>query len=188
MDKFEARKKYRLLRDKLSEEDILDLSVKIANNCLNLDIWKFSSYQIFLSIEKNKEVDTNPIINILNGKQKQVIIPKSNFTDYSLSSYILDEDVILELNNYGIPEPKNGNEIKTNLIDVVFIPLLSYDKKGNRVGYGKGFYDRFLNELPKKTIKIGLSFFLPEDYIDGINKHDIKMNYCVTPNKVFSFL
>ena len=77
MDKFEARKKYRSLRDKFSEEDLLDSSVKIANNCLSLDIWQFHNYHIFLSIEKNKEIDTNPIINIINGKEKQVIISKS---------------------------------------------------------------------------------------------------------------
>ena len=71
---------------------------------------------------------------------------------------------------------------------MVFIPLLAFDKSGNRVGYGKGFYDRFLKELPKKTIKIGLSFFPQEHKLDGIEKHDVKMNYCVTPNDVFTFL
>ena len=110
MDKFEARKKYRSLRDKLSEDDLLDSSVKIANNCLNLDIWEYHNYHVFLSIEKNKEIDTNPIINIINGRQKQVIISKSNFKDYSLTNYILDDDVILELNKYGIPEPKHGKK------------------------------------------------------------------------------
>ena len=188
MDKFEARKKYRLLRDKLSEDDLLDSSVKIANNCLNLDIWEYHNYHVFLSIEKNKEIDTNPIINIINGRKKQVIISKSNFKDYSLTNYILDDDVILELNKYGIPEPKNGKKIKNNLIDVVFVPLLSYDKKGSRVGYGKGFYDRFLSNLSKKTIKIGLSLYEPENYIEGIDENDIKIDYCVTPNKIFSFL
>ena len=188
MDKFEARKKYRSLRDKLSEDDLLDSSVKIANNCLNLDIWEYHNYHVFLSIEKNKEIDTNPIINIINGRQKQVIISKSNFKDYSLTNYILEDDVILELNKYGIPEPKNGKKIKNNLIDVVFVPLLSYDKKGNRVGYGKGFYDRFLSNLSKKTIKIGLSLYEPENYIEGFDENDIKIDYCVTPNKIFSFL
>ena len=187
MDKFEARKKYRSLRDKLSEDDLLDSSVKIANNCLNLDIWEYHNYHVFLSIEKNKEIDTNPIINIINGRQKQVIISKSNFKDYSLTNYILDDDVVLELNKYGIPEPKNGQKIKISSIEVVFIPLLCFDKKGNRVGYGKGFYDRFLNELPKKSIKIGFSFFSPEYSIAGINKHDVKLDYCITPKKAFSF-
>ena len=188
MDKFEARKKYSSLRKKISNDEIIDFSVKIANNCLNLKIWQYSNYHIFLPIEKKKEVDTSPILNILTGKQKQVVISKSNFKDFSLTNYILDDDVILEFNNYGIPEPRNGKKIKKDLIDVVFIPLLAFDKSGNRVGYGKGFYDRFLKELPKKTIKIGLSFFPQEHKLDGIEKHDVKMNYCVTPNDVFTFL
>ena len=94
---------------------------------MNLDIWEYHNYHVFLSIEKNKS-DTNPIINIINGRQKQVIISKSNFKDYSLTNYILDDDVILELNKYGIPEPKNGKN-KNNLIDVVFVPLLVMIKK-----------------------------------------------------------
>ena len=186
MDKFEARKKYRSLRDKLSEEDLLDSSVKIANNCLNLDIWGYHNYHIFLSIEKNKEIYTNPIINIINGRQKQVIISKSNFKDYSLTNYVLDDDVILELNKYGIPEPKNGKKIKNNLIDVVFVPLLSYDKKGSRVGYGKGFYDRFLRTQKNNIIKVGLSLFGPEEIVEK-KEFDQRLDYCVTPEKVFSF-
>ena len=71
---------------------------------------------------------------------------------------------------------------------MVFVPLLTYDKKGSRVGYGKGFYDRFLSNLSKKTIKIGLSLYEPENYIEGIDENDIKIDYCVTPNKIFSFL
>ena len=183
MDKFEARKKYRSLRDKLSEEDLLDSSVKIANNCLNLDIWEYHNYHIFLSIEKNKEIDTNPIINIINGRHKQVIISKSNFKDYSLTNYILDDNVILELNKYGIPEPKNGKKIKNNLIDVVFVPLLSYDKKGSRVGYGKGFYDRYLNNLSKlnkKFVAIGIAFSFQKNKKIPSSKFDFRLNSIFT--------
>ena len=129
---------------------------------------------------------TNPIINIINGKEKQVIISKSNFKDYSLTNYILDDDVILELNKYGIPEPKNGKKIKNNLIDVVFVPLLSYDKKGSRVGYGKGFYDRFLSNQKNNIIKVGLSFFGPEETVEK-KEFDQSLDYCITPEKVFSF-
>ena len=142
MDKFEARKKYRSLRDKLSEDDLLDSSVKIANNCLNLDIWEYHNYHVFLSIEKNKEIDTNPIINIINGRQKQVIISKSNFKDYSLTNYILDDDVILELNKYGIPEPKNGKKIKIILSMwylSLYLVMINWQQS-----LWKSFYDRFV--------------------------------------------
>ena len=105
-----------------------------------------------------------------------------------MKNYILSEEVILEENEYGIPEPINGIQINSEIIDVVFVPLLAYDNKGNRVGYGKGFYDRFLENLGSKTIKIGLSFFPPELLITNIDEKDIKLDYCVSPEKIFNFL
>ena len=188
MDKFKARKKYQTLRDKISSDELLNLSVKIANNCLNLPIWNKDNYHIFLPIKNKNEVDTTTLINVLNGKEKQVIVSKSNFKTITFKNYVLSDDTLLKLNKYGIPEPINGNEFKSVKIEVVFIPLLAYDLKGNRVGYGKGFYDRFLKKLSKNTIKIGLSFFLPENYISDCSNHDIQMDYCVSPKKVFNFL
>ena len=105
-----------------------------------------------------------------------------------MKNYILSEEVILEENEYGIPEPINGIQINSEIIDVVFVPLLAYDSKGNRVGYGKGFYDKFLQILDSKTIKIGLSFFPPEELIKNIDEKDIKLDYCVSPEKIFNFL
>ena len=133
-------------------------------------------------------VDTKPIIDILDGRQKNIIVSKSDFKALTLKNYILSEEVILEENEYGIPEPINGIQINSEIIDVVFVPLLAYDSKGNRVGYGKGFYDRFLQNLDSKTIKIGLSFFSPEVLIKNIDEKDIKLDYCVSPEKIFNFL
>lgn len=70
---------------------------------------------------------------------------------------------------------------------MVFVPLLAFDKNGDRVGYGKGFYDKFLKECKPEIIKIGLSFFEPEEKIDGIFEEDIKLDYCVTPNEIYTF-
>ena len=70
---------------------------------------------------------------------------------------------------------------------VVFIPLLAFDQKGNRVGYGKGFYDKFLEQCKPKTVKIGLSFFSTEEEISDIYKNDISLDYCVTPQTIYKF-
>ena len=70
---------------------------------------------------------------------------------------------------------------------MVFVPLLAYDKQGNRVGYGKGFYDNFLSKCKPETIKIGLSFFPPEDKIDDVFESDVKLNFCVTDSQIFEF-
>ena len=77
--------------------------------------------------------------------------------------------------------------INPRLVDVVFIPLLAYDIKGNRVGYGKGFYDRFLTKCKNDLLKVGLSFFPPENQIIKTNNNDIAIDICVTPNKIFKF-
>ena len=92
-----------------------------------------------------------------------------------------------KLNSWNIPEPENGIAISTEQIEVVFIPLLAFDLRGNRVGYGKGFYDDFLNNCSKDTLKIGLSFFEAEANIADVEPHDIPLDYCVTPTKIYTF-
>ena len=72
-------------------------------------------------------------------------------------------------------------------IDLVIVPLLCFDKKGNRVGYGKGYYDRFLKQCRKDCIKIGFSYFDPIDQVEDINKFDVKLDYGITPDAIYQF-
>lgn len=187
MTKSELRKKYKILRDDLSIDNLEDLSLSVANQLLILPIWEHVFYHLFLTIEEQKEVNTAYILNILSGKDKNIIISKSDFKTGLMTNFLLTDNTIIKKNNYNIPEPVDGIEILPNKIEVVFVPLLAFDKKGNRVGYGKGFYDRFLSECNPETIKIGLSFFEAEDRILDIFESDVKLDYCVTPKKVYSF-
>lgn len=186
MTKKELRKKYKTLRSKLSEDQIQDYSIAIANQLLNLPIWDYTFYHIFLSIEEQKEVNTDYILNILSGKDKNVVISKSDFKTNTLTHYLLTDSTVIKKNSYNIPEPVDGIEISNKKLEVVFIPLLAYDKQGNRVGYGKGFYDIFLSKCNPETIKIGLSFFEAEDNIEDIFEVDIGLDYCVTPFEIIS--
>ncbi len=187
MLKSQLRKKYKYLRDELSLESIEDLSLSIANQLLKLDIWDASFYHLFLTIEEQKEVNTDYILNILSGKDKHIVLSKSDFETMLMTHYLLTDSTIIKKNKYNIPEPVDGIEITNNKIEVVFVPLLAFDKQGHRVGYGKGFYDTFLNECKAETIKIGLSFFEAEDTIDDVFKSDVKLDYCVTPERVYRF-
>ena len=72
-------------------------------------------------------------------------------------------------------------------LDLIFIPLLAYDLEGHRVGYGKGYYDRFLKLTNKSSLKIGLSFFDPINKIQDIDDNDVKLDYCITPTQVHKF-
>ncbi len=187
MKKSELRKKYKSLRQELSQTQIEDYSLDIANQLLNLDVWDKSFYHIFLTIEEQKEINTDYILNILSGKDKNIIISKSDFEDYSMTHYLLTDNTKIKKNEYNIPEPIDGIEIQSSKLEVVFVPLLAYDKTGHRIGYGKGFYDRFLANCKPETIKIGLSFFEAEDEVFDASKDDVTLDYFVTPNQVFQF-
>lgn len=187
MNKPQLRKKYKVLRQELSESQIEDYSLSIANQLLKLNIWDKSFYHIFLTIEEQKEINTDYILNILAGKDKNIVISKSNFKDYSMQHYLLTDNTKIRKNAYNIPEPIDGIEIQSSQLEVVFVPLLTFDKKGNRIGYGKGFYDRFLANCKPETIKIGLSFFEVEDETIEASGDDVRLDYCVTPNQIVQF-
>lgn len=185
-DKSLLRKKYLNLRKELSPNQVETKSMDIANLSLTLPIWEKEYYHLFLSIETKKEIQTEYLLHILQGKDKSVVISKSDFKTNELIHFLLQENTLLKISSYGIPEPVSGIEVNPELMDVVFVPLLALDIKGNRIGYGKGFYDRFLSKCRKDAIFVGLSFFEPEMHIPtGIN--DIPLHYCITPEKIYSF-
>lgn len=185
MLKEDLRSKYTNLRSEISREQLLNSSLSIANKLLELPIWSFDYYHIFLPISERNEIDTSFILSILQGKDKNVILPKV-FSKNSMKHYLLTDNTKLRTSNWGVPEPVDGIELMPSKIDVVFVPLLVFDQKGNRVGYGKGFYDRFLGECKPEVIKVGLSLFGPEDKIDDVTKNDVPLNYCVTPDSIYS--
>ncbi|POY39804.1 5-formyltetrahydrofolate cyclo-ligase [Flavobacterium alvei] len=187
MLKKELRQKYKALRNQLSEEDLEEMSLAIANKILKLPIWEKTYFHIFLPITEHKEVNTEYILHLLSGKDKEIIISKSDFETRVMTHFLLTDNTKIKKNQYNIPEPVDGLEVPSKKIEVVFVPLLAFDKTGHRAGYGKGFYDKFLSECKVETIKIGLSFFEVEETIDDVFENDIKLDYCVTPNEVFKF-
>tara|TARA_B110000211_G_scaffold62754_2_gene71620 strand:- start:1089 stop:1649 length:561 start_codon:yes stop_codon:yes gene_type:complete len=186
MTKSEYRKKYKALRKQLSTNDLEEFSLKIANKALALDIWEASYYHMFLPILNKNEVNTEYLLHILQGKDKSVIVPKSNFETGELTHILLQENTSLSISPFGIPEPASGIEISAEQIDVVFVPLLAFDASGARIGYGKGFYDRFLAACNQNTIFVGLSFFEAEEKILH-DITDIPLHFCITPKNLYSF-
>lgn len=187
MTKAELRKVYKLLRKNLTQDQVDDLSLKIANQLLTLPIWNHEFYHTFLSITEHKEVNTEYLLNILSGKDKHIVISKSDFSTLEMTHYLLTDNTKIKKNQWHIPEPINGIKIDSNQIDVVFIPLLAFDKIGHRVGYGKGYYDNFLANCKPEVLKIGLSFFKSEEQIIDVFKSDIQLDYCVTPEYIYQF-
>ncbi len=190
------RQKYKAKRQALTEAEIEDLSLAIANKVLTLPIWEKTYFHIFLPITEHKEVNTEYILHLLSGKDKEILISKSDFVTRNMTHFLLTDNTRIKKNEYNIPEPVDGIEVPSKKIEVVFVPLLAFDKVGNRVGYGKGFYDKFLgecnlntngSELSNQTLKIGISFFEAEERIEDVFENDVKLDYCVTPNEVYQF-
>jgi 5-formyltetrahydrofolate cyclo-ligase len=148
----------------------------------------YKNIHLFLPIVKFNEMDTFSIINYLGEKYPslQIVIPRINFE--TMEHIVFDSvQTVLEKNKYDIPEPLGGTLVSAAQIDSVLVPLLAFDKKGHRVGYGKGFYDRFLTQCRPETQKIGLSFFDPVDEITDADAWDVKLNKCICPDKIWEF-
>lgn len=180
------REKYNTLRRAVTPASLTSQSISIANKLLELPIWEFEFYHLFLPIQHKKEIDTSSVLSILHGKDKHIVIPKVSESN-SLEHFLLTDNTRLKTSKWGVPEPVDGIIIDPKKLDVVFIPLLAFDKVGNRVGYGKGFYDTFLSLCRKDVVKIGLSLFEPEEKITDTHKSDMPLDFCVTPDAIYSF-
>lgn len=141
----------------------------------------------FLPIEKNREPLTNDIIRAYWHNHAVVVVPVSDLQAARMHHFRYTPATKLQLNPWGIPEPVNAAPYPELVFTHVLIPLLTFDESGNRVGYGKGYYDQFLGRLPDEVKRIGLSLFPPVKKIGDINPHDIPLQYCVTPGKVYRF-
>ena len=180
------RTEYQKRRDSLTEEQIADCSIQISNLSLTLNIWEYSLYHLFMTNEKNKEIDTSYLLSVIQGKDKQPVIPKI-VDDNRLEHFLLNDQTPLKNNRWGIPEPLSGITINPKQIEVVFVPLLVFDQQGHRVGYGKGYYDRFLDQCSESTLKVGLTFFDPVTKIEDIETHDISLDFALTPERIYAF-
>jgi len=190
VNKQDLRKLYKDKRKNLSQQEINQFSDVICKQLIDLlNSAVEQTVHCFIPIQQLNEVNTWPIIEHCIQKNKKITIASSvsNFDNNTLQHLVLTSNTDYNTNAYNITEPTNGYTIASNQFTSVIIPLLCCDKKGNRVGYGKGFYDRFLAECSPSVQKIGVSFFPPIDAIIESNSFDIPLNLLVTPEKVFTF-
>lgn len=189
--KQQLRKHYLSKRKAITADEITLKSQQITDLFLaNFDLSKVKNLHIFLPILKHNEINTFLIIKELqqNFPAVNIIIPKIISANSTLENYLFDEKKLLE-NPWGILEPSGENQVKIlpEQLDLVIIPLLIFDKNGNRVGYGKGFYDRFLQECKPEMLKIGLCPEEVIELIEDISEFDVKMDFCITPQKIYEF-
>jgi len=189
MKKEELRKIFIEKRKALSVHQIEKLNDLILINFQKLKLPFINCVHTYIASLKLGEPDTARIVKYLKFKNPliKVLIPKIDIHSGTMVHYHFDEGVEMITNSYGIDEPESGNSISEDEIDMVLIPLLAFDKKGFRVGFGKGYYDKFLSRCKPNVIKAGLSFFDPVEKIEDIFGYDIPLNFCITPQDLYSF-
>lgn len=187
MKKQEIRAYYKQKRLSLSPKELDERSEAV---CMQL----FTHFQLsertismFLPIERLKEMNTYLILEKGISLDVRIALPKMNVETNSLRHFLFEGHSQLELNSLGIPEPKRGKSVKIKDLEFVLVPLLAFDKRGNRVGYGKGYYDKLLRKCSPTAVFIGLSLFDEDAEIDDVDSHDVALHYCITPSEVIRF-
>jgi 5-formyltetrahydrofolate cyclo-ligase len=186
--KVELRNKYRAKRRRFSVEERETLSLAIVHQVTDYltKRQELHHIHIFLPIAKLNEIDTIPLIERLLEKGLDLYTSATDFRTQKMATVKLKAPLDTHMDEFGIPVPVLREPAVVDHIQMVLIPLLAYDLEGNRLGYGMGFYDRFLQSLPQQVVKAGVSFFPPEKMIPSEN-HDIKLDICFTASKVYQF-
>ena len=186
MLKSEIRKQALKERLSLNEETYTFLNNGLLNLFSTLDFSSIKTLHTFLPIIEKKEPNTFLLLEWLaqNHPQIKITVPKADFNTALMTNHEYLGIHDLQKNLYDILEPQKGI-IHDGEIDLVLVPLLAFDRQGYRVGYGKGFYDRFLENINAQ--KIGLSLSPAISKIDDVNEHDISLDFCITPTEIIKF-
>jgi 5-formyltetrahydrofolate cyclo-ligase len=189
MLKKDARNYFKGKRDTISPIDKQRWDDLLLIEFQSLDVPFLNYVFSFYPIGQNNEVNTFLITDYLHFKNPnlQICFPKTNLNDGTMQAIVCSADSIFEANEYNIPEPLDTETADPTVIDMVIVPLLAFDVKGNRVGYGKGYFDKYLKECRKDCIKVGLSYYEPLDSIDDANEFDVPLDFCITPQRTYVF-
>ena len=188
MTKKEVRLYCKKLRAAIPEQQLLRLQDLLLIQFQYLNLPFLSYTHTYLPLNHHNEVEPEPLVKSLlfSNPGLQIAVPKIT-SDTTMQHVLINDDTVFQENQFGIPEPMDGEIITPELFDLVLVPLIGFDKMGNRVGFGKGYYDRFLAQCRTDCIIVGLSFLDAVDQIDDVNEWDIPLDYCITPNKLYAF-
>ncbi|WP_304231834.1 5-formyltetrahydrofolate cyclo-ligase [Jiulongibacter sediminis] len=193
MNKSALRKAYLEKRLLLTDDEVAAKSKAIKELLFSrLMMHRYDRVHCYLPVKERNEVDTSYILDTLHADfPVSVYVPKIE-PDGILTHHLYEKDTALELNKWNVPEPVNEGVSSSDFFNtdddiLVIVPLLAYDKSGNRIGYGKGYYDRFLSLKTESTLTVGLSFFEPEEHIPDTEETDIPLEYVFTPKRVWGF-
>jgi 5-formyltetrahydrofolate cyclo-ligase len=189
MLKSEARKYYREKRNALTAAERSKFDDLLLIQFQTVDLPFLHSVLTYWPIEENNEPNSHLFTEFLRFRNPELRIcyPVSDFSTTTLTAIAVDIDTAFTKKKLNIFEPVKGDPVVAEDLDLVIVPLLVADKRGYRVGYGKGFYDKYLPDCGENCIKVGFTYFEPVEAVDDCNDFDVPLNLCVTPHNTYVF-
>ena len=189
MTKNELRVVYQNKRNAISDIDKLKMDDLLLIQFQKFDLSEIHSLLSYWPIDNYSEPNVELMARYIRMllPEIQIAYPVIEPKDLSMKAILSDDNTNFTSNTLGIFEPEAGAEILAQDLDLIFVPLLAFDQYGYRVGFGKGYYDRFLTNCKAETVKIGFSYFEPVEQITDTNQFDVPLNYCITPQHIYEF-
>lgn len=189
MTKKQLRQQFSAQRQSMSMPDMHQLVAGMLHHFQQIALPSIHHFLSFKASTAKQEVPVHFFEEWITEEYRQAVVcfPKADFASSQMEAYADDDDIEMEETVYGIEQPVSGNIVLPGQLDVVLVPLLAFDEQGFRIGYGKGFYDRYLARCRPDVIKIGVSFFGPVPIISDTDQYDVPLSYCVTPQRLYVF-
>lgn len=183
MTKEEWRKTMKKKLERISFENYKQKCISIYNTLFVENVWK-NAKLIGITLSINREVETRVVIERAWEMNKWVAVPKTNPSSRELVFYKIDSFEQLEKGYAGIMEPKLEKtlEVKNDEIDLLFVPGLAFDRRGYRIGYGGGYFDRYLTHFHNETISLAFDCQIVKEI--QRNDYDKPVNCIITENEV----
>ena len=179
------RQLFRNKRSKLSSQELSEASIRIFDQIKAAKLIEGNMVMLYMSSQNHKELPTDAMFSL--SDHYNVCVPKVINKNGSMEAVVWSKDMPASSNEWGIKEPLSDTYITPEKIDTVVVPLMCFDKAGHRVGFGKGYYDRFLERCSKEVKTIGLSYFEAVDKITDVETTDIPLDVVVTPKNIYRF-
>lgn len=189
MFKEETRRIFKEKRKALSNAERLKADDLMLIQFQKIELPHVHHLLSYWPIEENHEPNTHLFTGYLEFKNPAIkfLYPRSDFEKQEMEAIEVDADTAFQKNAWNIHEPLDGTVTGAQVIDMVFVPLLIFDKQGFRIGYGKGYYDKYLKQCRPDCLKVGFCYFEPIDAIEDTHEFDVPLNFCITPNNVYVF-
>jgi 5-formyltetrahydrofolate cyclo-ligase len=189
MIKSTVRKEFLQRRMDILEEDLHQQTALIAFNFKKLVLPPVKYVLSYNPVVSRREFDVSVCEDILKQQNPMMRVawPKIHVDMLDMEAGLVEKDGLFIKNRFNILEPISSAVVPPGQLDAVFVPLVAFDARGFRVGYGKGYYDKYLARCRPDAVKVGFSYFDAVEYIEDIDDFDVPLNFCITPRRIYEF-